>query len=653
MNPNGDTFISVSTDGTVCVRHVSDGKEIFCRTYPSEINDAIFVRDGASIAIAEQAGVVHILNAESGELERDIEGDAAPRDLDSARKGQVLAIGKQDGNITILDINEPDNQADNFFLSGGNLALIDLSPNGQWLAAGSQRGNTAIWNLNSKQSPFNVGHKAAVLALQFSPSNRFLLSGGADNSAIGFDIPLKDEVFRLPHLDWVTDIEFPSGESSWFATASDDTRVRVWDLATAQERLTMFQDGPVKDAAISADKKWIAATGDDRTARVWSAYNGVEMYQIPLKAPGSTVAFSNDDHYLITGDAEGHLDLWDISGLTSPLGYTEMSKLALISKFTPTGNQLIVSDSNQVWALNQPNITQLAGSLPASPVFNPPKGNIRDIVISPDSKSIAVSTDGGEYYIQNLQTRSFERVIPSEGSDASVLAFSSDGSLLITGSNDGALETWDVKTGEGTANQTNVGTAIYSLAAGPANVAVGLADKIVLYDSSAAQKTGELESPGENRFLAFNADGSVLTAVNSAGKVQTWKVENGEFKALPPVMKEPAYSIALNPAGDLLALAAANKVYLIDTIEGREVSRIPHKGIVYNVSFSPDGKILATASQKIVQFWDTSNFPTLTLEDPIQAASSRLIENFSQTQWTALFGDVKYEKLCENLPEPQ
>ncbi len=653
LNPNGDTFLSVSADGSVCVRHVTDGKEIFCETYPTAVNDAIFVRDGASIAIAEQSGVVHVLDAESGELERDIEGRSAPRDLDSARKGQTLAIGKQDGNITILDINEPDNQADNFFLSGGNLAMIDFSPNGQWLAAGSQRGNTAIWNLNTKQSPFNVGHKAAVLALQFSPSNRFLLSGGADNSAIGFDIQLKDEAFWLPHLDWVTDIEFPSGESGWFVTASDDTRIKVWDLATAQERLTMFQDGPVKDATISADKKWIAATGDDRTVRVWSAYSGVEMYQIPLKAQGTTVAFSNDDQYLISGDADGHLDLWDISGLTSPLGYTEMSKLALISKFTPTGNQLIVSDSNQVWALNQPNVTQLAASLPASPIFDPPQGNIRDIVISPDSQSMAVSTDGGEYYVQNLQSRRFERVIPSGGADASALAYSSDGSLLITGSNDGTLGIWDINNGEGTANKTNVGTAIYSLATSPANVAVGLADKILLYDSNATEKTGELQAPGENRYLVFNADGSMLTAVNSAGQIQTWKMENGEFKALDPVIKEPAYSIALNPTGDLLALAAANNVYLIDTLHSREVSRIPHKGIVYNVSFSPDGKTLATASQKTVQFWDTSKFPRLTMEDPIQAACSRLTENFSQTQWTALFGNVQYEKFCESLPQPQ
>lgn len=653
MNPSGDTFISVSTDGMVCVRHVRDGKEIFCKTYPSAINDAIFVRDGASIAIAELAGVVHILNAESGELEREIQGKSAPLDLDSARKGQTLAIGKQDGNITILDIDEPDNQADNFFLSGGNLALIDFSPNGQWLAAGSRRGNTAIWNLSTKQSPFNVGHKAAVLVLQFSPSNRFLLSGGADNLAIGFDIQLKDESFKLSHSDWVTDIEFPSGESGWFVTASDDTRVRVWDLETARERLTMFQDGPVKDATISSDKKWIAATGDDRTARVWSAYNGVEMYQIPLKAAGTTVAFSNDNHTLITGDAEGHLDLWDISGLTSPLGYTEMSKLALISKFSPTGNQLIVSDSNQVWALNPPNITQQAGKLPATSTFLLPGGNIRDIAISPDSKSVAVSTDGGEYYIQNLQTRTFERVIPSAGSDASALAFSPDGTLLITGANNGALETWDVKSGKGGAGNTNVGGPIYSIAAGPANVAVGLADKIVLYDSNATQKTGELQSPGENRFLGINADGSILTAVNSAGQIQTWKLEDGEFKPLAPVMKEPAYSIALNPAGDLLALAAANNVYLIDTLQGREVSRIPHKGIVYSVSFSPDGKTLATASQKMIQFWDTSIFPALTMEDPIQAACSRLIENFSQAQWTALFGDVRYEKLCDKLPEPQ
>jgi hypothetical protein len=118
--------------------------------------------------------------------------------------------------------------------------------------------------------------------------------------------------------------------------------------------------------------------------------------------------------------------------------------------------------------------------------------------------------------------------------------------------------------------------------------------------------------------------------------------------------KEQAYSIAFNPEGNLLAIATVNNVYLFDPVSGEEVSRIPHKGIVYNVSFSPDGTRLATASQKVIQIWDVSNMQGWETDDIVEEACSRLIQNFSSSQWTALFGkDQPYDKLCIELPVPE
>ena len=83
----------------------------------------------------------------------------------------------------------------------------------------------------------------------------------------------------------------------------------------------------------------------------------------------------------------------------------------------------------------------------------------------------------------------------------------------------------------------------------------------------------------------------------------------------------------------------------------QEISRIPHRGIVYDVSFSPDGTLLATASQRLIQFWDVSELRPLEKEELIEAACSRLTENLSETLWAALFGAGQpYEKLCDNLP---
>ena len=655
MHPNGDTFLSVSADGTVSVRNIMDGDEIFSKTYASAVNDAIFVRDGSSIAVAEESGAVHVLNAATGEPVRDpIDAGSPVRDLDAARDGQTLAIARQNGNITILEIDEPLDQADNFFLSGGNLSLIDFSDDGRWLAAGGLGGRTAIWRLDASQDTFNSFHRGAVLSLQLSPSNRFVVSGGADNYAIGFDIQLEDEAFKLPHLDWVTDIDFPSGASTWFVTGSDDTRVRVWELSTAQERLTMLQQGAIADVTISSANKLIASTGDDKTARVWSASSGVEIYQIPLKAPGTTVAFNNDDSLLITGDQEGHLHIWDLSEIASPAGYTELSKLALVSKFTPTGNNLIASDASQIWLLDSSEYNRLGARPPANPLFAAPQGNIQDIVISPNSQFIGVATDGEEYFVQNVRTSSSERIDPSGDADPSALAFSADSSLLITGTADGTLETWEARTGAAS-GQYALGDSIYSLASSPQVLAAGLAEKIVLLDPYTGGRLGELASPGENQFLAFNPDGSLLVSVNSDGQIQTWTLNNGDYERLQlePLSREPASAIALNPAGDLLAVGTADNVYLIDPLRGREVGRIPHKGNVYSVSFSPDGNWLATTSQRAIQYWDIASLPSLSLDDPVQAACSRLIENFSQAQWETLFGSEPYRKLCPNLPGPE
>ena len=61
--------------------------------------------------------------------------------------------------------------------------------------------------------------------------------------------------------------------------------------------------------------------------------------------------------------------------------------------------------------------------------------------------------------------------------------------------------------------------------------------------------------------------------------------------------------------------------------------------------------LLATASQRMIQFWDISDLQPLAKDELIEAACARLTENFSDSQWAGLFGaDQPNEKLCDNLP---
>jgi WD40 repeat protein len=647
MNPAGETFLSVDANGLLCLRSVTDEADAACLADLPPVTEAIFFPAGDAIAVVDSTGMIRVVDSATGDVQTEIAAGATVSDLKVSPNGKTLAIGRADGRIIVIDIDEPLTRADTLFLSGGSLSILAFSPNGNWIAAGSERGSAAAWRLESKESVTLPPHRSAILSMAFSPNGRFVITGGSDSYAIGYDLQIDEEVFRLLHSDWVTDIDFPAADNTWFATASEDAQVRVWDLSTARERLTLVQDGPVRDVTISSSGHWIAATGGDETIRVWSVYSGVEVFQVPLHAPGTSVAFDPDDRLLVSGDEDGKLAVWDVSGMMAPVGTTEYSKPTWVSKFTPTGDRLIASEADRVRVIASQNFSTLGlfATATTDPGF---ASDIRDLVVSLDSQTIGLSTSTGETFIQNLQSRRSRQIFPT--GDITAIAFSTDSKRFFTGSNRGMLETWNVETGE-LVEGMDLEAPILALAASSTGLAVGFSDRILLLDESSGTSITSLSWPGGNQILVFNLDGSVLASANSSGQVRIWRSADGGYEPQEVLQKGSAYALALDPEGNRLAVAGIDDVYLIDTSTGEEVTRIPHRGIVYDVSFSPDGSMLASASQRIVQFWNVSQLQSLAKDDLVPAACSRLTENFSESQWAALFGaDQPYEKLCDNLP---
>lgn len=646
LNPLGGTFVSTSWDGTACVSNIEDGKNLYCVESDGAVQDAAFSPDGKTIVTADDEGIVNFIDAQNGAILESKNYGVPVWDVNISPGGKSIAIARDDGIITIVDMVTYGFNYD--LITQGSLQAISFSPNGEWVAAGTNIGTVTLWNLKTGKILSGPSHKGEVLDIAFSPDSLKLVSGGTDNVAIVMQAFTGQELFRRTNEDWVEDVTF-SPDGKWFVTASDDYRIRVWDTNTGDEKLRMLQDGYLSEVQVSPDGQWIASTGWDNTARVWSAATGAEIYQVPLTGKGNTITFSADGNYLIVGEQQGEVGIWNISNLSIAKSYLRFNALVDNVQFSPSGDWIAASSAGDVWLLDPQQISSLTEPQ-NPPIISLLDDVIQKLVVSPDSKWIALTTQTGKVILYDAVAQNRKTLTVSNS--ILEISFSTDSRSLILGDANGGVQVWNIEAGQTGEALLNVNSKIESLAVHGNQLAIGLMDKLILYNLDTKQVTSEMESFGDHQLMTFSPDGTLLASNNALGQIYIWQVSSGGVTLLQNIPGEQAYSMAFSPKSEYLLIGALSNVYVLNPLTGSEMDRILQRDLVSGLSFSKDGNTLAAASSKAIQFWDMlkiNNSGEIKIDE---VACTRLIGNFDAAQWASFFGDEPYRKLCESLPIP-
>ncbi len=647
FSPDGTEFVTASADGTACVWMLKSGESQFCVTSPGAVEDAVFSPNGKYIVTGDDSGKVLIIDSKSGNVIDELDYSVPIWDVNISPNGKELAIARDDGRITFVKLET--RKFDYELLTYGSLFVTAFSPNGEWMAAGSNAGTITLWNLNDGRIVTGITHHGEVLDLAFSPDSSKLISGGTDNIAYVIQTKTGQGLFKITNEDWVEDVTF-SPDGSWFVTGSDDFRIRVWDTKTGKERLRMLQDGFVSDSSISPDGQWIATTGYDHTVRVWNAASGAEMFQIPLSDNGNTLAFSSDGNYLVTGDQAGNINIWDTSVLPASKNYYQFENISVDKiAFSPSEDWLVASDLTNVWLLKGKGSSTQGGVVQEHPILSF-EWDVTNLIISPDSNWIGVSTSDGSVTLYNAVNHG-KKKIEKTVEDVKI-AFSSDSQYLITADVNGVVQKWDVTNGKLIDTLFEASSQANSLAIQNEKLALGLVDKVMILDANTGNVVAEMETPGDHQLMAFSPNGSLLAANNSSGQIYIWEDRGNGFSPLQNFSSEQVSSLVFNPLGNELLVGVPGNVYFLNPQTGIEVARIRYKDAVTGITYSADGKTFATASQRVIQFWDAQKIPEIQGDNLIKAACSRLNQNFDAAQWVSFFNDEPYTKQCENLPGP-
>lgn len=410
------------------------------RGHTAPIRQITYNADGSLLASAGLDGTVRLWTMPEGTSRAVLHGHlAAVWDVDFSPDGASLASGGSDGRLCLWDVES------GALLWNTKLAVaiqvVAFSPDGKRIAAAGQDGSLWLFDANTGALLDSRLSLPPPWSVDFSPDGLLLATGDVNNQVILWDvlpeIPTAYQRQALQgHAGPVYDVAF-SPDGTLLASASSDHTVRLWKVQTGAE-IAVFEGhtASVYGVAFSPDGRLLASASWDRTVRSWDVASGKQLRVLDSEYPVYSVAFSPSGRLLAYGDTY----LWDrdtnhlLAHWDTHHGWNDSYASSISKVIFSSDGQLLINGTyiyaGGVWNVDTLEDIHLCDGAPAMAVHGD--------LLAVENLGLCDLTDG-QWFIEPhpVDPRLTTRLTRD-------IAFSPDGTLIVTAGTDRKLHFWGV-----------------------------------------------------------------------------------------------------------------------------------------------------------------------------------------------------------------
>ena len=354
FGPN-DNFIAIPTElNTLSVYSTSTGKKI--KTFKGYLNsekvdglrfdytkwtdkaimsylnlktDIEISPNGKLLAIGKTDSLVQIIDVNTGKLIQRLKGHKRQIiSLNFSSDSKQIVTGDGTGDIIVWDISSG-KEIQKFEQHGDLIFDVNFNSDNTELVSSSWDGSVRIWNIEkSEETGYIKLDKTSGYATKFSPNDLYIVTGDLTKNIEFYESDSKEKFRNLiGHTKSISSFDF-SNNGEYIISGSWDGKVKIWHVLTGMLVQKFENHKAAVTSVIAHPSENIAFSGSsDRTIKVFNTQTGKELTTLYGHNNSVTsLSISDDGSKLVSCSKDGVIKLWDLNNYKELYTYISINR---------------------------------------------------------------------------------------------------------------------------------------------------------------------------------------------------------------------------------------------------------------------------------------------------------------------------------------